>query len=130
MINKATLLGRITQDLELRATKDGKPVLKMTIATNDRYVTKEGEVKESAEFHDCVVWGKQAEIIKQYCYKGGRIYVEGKMTKNEYTNKEGVKYVGKTIQVQSFEFIDTVKKDSQSSNSNFTTEESVEDLPF
>ncbi|MDP3881129.1 MAG: single-stranded DNA-binding protein, partial [bacterium] len=59
-LNKAFIVGRLTADPQLRSTKSGQSVAAFSLATN-RYWTKEGERQEETEFHNIVVWGKQAE---------------------------------------------------------------------
>lgn len=75
MYNKVILLGRITQDLQLRTTPQGTSVLTFSIAVDRRFQTK-GEEKK-ADFFNCVAWRQEAEFISRFWSKGRPILVEG-----------------------------------------------------
>ena len=85
-LNKTILLGRITQDLELKQTPSGVSVLSFTVAV-DRSYTK-GEEKQS-DFISCVAWKQTAEFISRYFGKGRMIAVEGNIKTGSYQNKNG-----------------------------------------
>lgn len=88
MYNKVILLGRITQDLELKTTPGGVSVLSFSIAVDCRYQVKGDERK--ADFFNCVAWRNEAEFISRYWSKGRAILVEGELQNREYTDKNGV----------------------------------------
>ncbi|PSO45182.1 MAG: single-stranded DNA-binding protein [Parcubacteria group bacterium QH_9_35_7] len=90
-LNRATILGRLTQDPELRSTPSGRSVANMTVATNRVWTDDEGEQQERTEFHNCVIWGKLAEIAGQYLSKGRRVYCEGRLQTRDWTGDDGVK---------------------------------------
>ena len=79
-INKAIIIGRITQDLELKAMPNGNSVLNFSVATNYVYKDQNGQKVEQTEFHNVVSFGKQAENIAKFFVKGQEIYVEGRIT--------------------------------------------------
>ena len=89
-INKAILIGNITKDIELKALQNGTKVASFSIATNRTYKDAHGNKQESVEYHNIVSFGKQAEVIAQYCNKGDSIYVEGRITTRSW-DKDGVK---------------------------------------
>lgn len=96
MYNKVILLGRITQDLELKTTPSGVSVLSFSIAVDRRYQTK-GEEKK-ADFFNCVAWRNEAEFISRYWSKGRPILVEGELQNRSYVDKNGVtRYVTEVI---------------------------------
>jgi len=74
-INKAIIIGRITQDLELKAMPNGNSVLSFSVATNYVYKDKQGEKVEQVEFHNVTSFGKQAETVAKYFVKGQEIYI-------------------------------------------------------
>ncbi|MEK7463010.1 MAG: single-stranded DNA-binding protein, partial [Patescibacteria group bacterium] len=88
-VNKAQLIGRITNDPEVRALPSGASVAKFGLATNRVYKTKEGEKKETAQFHNCVAFGKLADIIKQWAKKGQEVYVDGRIEYRTWDKKDG-----------------------------------------
>lgn len=88
MYNKVILLGRITQDLELKTTPGGVSVLSFSIAVDRRYQVK-GEERKS-DFFNCVAWRNEAEFISRYWSKGRAILVEGELQNRDYVDKDGV----------------------------------------
>lgn len=89
MYNKVIMLGRITQDLDLKTTPNGVPVLQFSIAVDRRFQTK-GEEKKS-DFFNCVAWRNEAEFISRYWEKGRAILIEGELQTRSYDDKNGVK---------------------------------------
>jgi len=69
-VNKATIVGRITSDLELKTTPTGREVLSFGMATNRSWKDQSGAKQEKTDWHNIVFWGKQASVIAQYCVKG------------------------------------------------------------
>lgn len=90
-INKVIIVGNLTRDPEMRTTPSGQNVTTFGIATNRQWTTKEGEKKNSAEFHECVAWAKLAEICNTYLKKGALVYVEGYLKTRSWETPEGVK---------------------------------------
>ncbi len=96
MYNKVILLGRVTQDLELKTTPQGVSVLSFSIAVDRRFQTK-GEEKK-ADFFNCVAWRNDAEFISRYWTKGRPILIEGELQNRSYVDKNGVtRYVTEII---------------------------------
>lgn len=91
-LNRATLIGNLGAEPELRYTQDGnRPVLKFRIATTETYITQSGEKKQVTQWHNIVLWGKRGEGLKNYLTKGSRVYVEGRIENSSYDDKDGVK---------------------------------------
>lgn len=88
-LNKVIIAGRLTADPELRTTSSGESVASFSVATNRFWRSKEGEKKESTEFHNVVAWGRQAEIVHQFCKKGSIIMVEGRLQTRTWEGKDG-----------------------------------------
>ncbi|HIP21882.1 MAG TPA: single-stranded DNA-binding protein [Candidatus Pacebacteria bacterium] len=78
-INKAMIVGRITQDLDLKAMPNGNSVLNFSVATNYSYKDASGQKIEQTEFHNIVSFGKQADTIAKYFIKGQEIFIEGRL---------------------------------------------------
>ena len=134
-MNKTLLIGRTTKDPDIRYTQSEQP---MTIArfnlAVDRRFKKEGE--QSADFISCVAFGKTAEFIEKYVFKGTKIAVEGRIQTGSYTNKDGNKVYTTDVVVEQVEFAES-KTDSKSaakeSNDDFMNvadELDDEGLPF
>lgn len=78
-LNKATLIGNLTRDPELRYTPQGTAVCTFGVATNRQWKTESGDQKDEAEFHKIVSWDKLAEICSKMLKKGNRVFVEGRI---------------------------------------------------
>jgi len=87
-LNKAIICGRVGQDPNVKHTTDGGQVTSFSIATTN-VVNRNGEKKESTEWHNCVAFGRTAEIAGQYVKKGTQVLVEGSLRTNKYQDKEG-----------------------------------------
>src|SRR3989344_2757360 len=78
-LNKALIYGNLTRDPELRALPSGSHVASFGVATNRVYKDKEGRQQEATEFHNIVVFGRQAEVAGQYLKKGRGVLIEGRL---------------------------------------------------
>src|SRR4051794_35082472 len=83
-VNNVTLLGNLTRDPVVRATKSGKSVCDFTIATNRTYTDDQGQRHEQVDFHHIVAWGNLADIAGKHLVKGSRVYVEGRLQNHEW----------------------------------------------
>lgn len=99
-VNKVILVGNITRDPEIRYTATGTAVSNFSIATNRRYKTKDGELRDEAEFHNCVAWGKTAEISDQILSTGSKVYVSGRLQTRDWTGDDGVKRYRTEVHVE------------------------------
>lgn len=91
-INKVMLFGNLTREPELRALPSGGKVASFSIATNRSYKDKDGQKKEQAEFHNVVVFGRQAEDTATFLKKGSSAYVEGRLQTRSWDTDEGKQY--------------------------------------
>jgi single-strand DNA-binding protein len=89
-INHLTISGNLVRDPELKTVGADKVVCKFTIANNNKFKVN-GEVREETSFIDCEAWGKTAEIAGQYLNKGSSTIVEGKLSQENWQDKEGQK---------------------------------------
>jgi len=88
MVNKVILIGNLGRDPEVRSTPSGQPVASFTLATNRRWKDKSGQRQEQTEWHQIVVWGKQAEIAGQYLTKGKQIFLEGRLQTRSWDDRQ------------------------------------------
>lgn len=89
-INKVILIGNLGQEPDVRYMSNGDPVANLRIATTEAWRDKNtGEGQERTEWHTVVLFGKVAEIAKQYLRKGSKIYVEGQLRTRKWQDKEG-----------------------------------------
>lgn len=135
MNNLFTLIGRITKDLELRYTKEGKPVLDLNLAINN--------AKNDTTFITVTVFGKVAETTKQYCQKGDLIGVSGMIKNHNWEDKNGNKHYDYTFLANKISFLQTKQKQDNTQEqtdiysqfgSTITAEQidesNIGDLPF
>ena len=111
MLNRVILMGRITQDLELRTTAGGQSVLTFNIAV-DRNFVKQGEERQS-DFITCVAWRQQAEFINRYFAKGRLIAIEGNLRSRTYDDKNGTKHYVTEVYVDQVSFTGERAQQSQ-----------------
>jgi single-strand DNA-binding protein len=88
-LNKVLLIGRLTADPMVRSTPGGAQVTSFSIATNRNWTDKSGAKKEATEFHNVVVWGRQAEVAAKFLTKGSEVYVEGRLQTRSWEGKDG-----------------------------------------
>jgi single-strand DNA-binding protein len=89
MVNRVILIGNLGRDPEVRHLESGSVVAKFAVATNESYKDKAGEWQTVTEWHDIVVWRQLAERAERDLKKGSLVYVEGKLTKRKWQDKEG-----------------------------------------
>lgn len=112
-LNKAQLYGNLTRDPELKALPSGQQVASFSLATNRTYKDKDGRKAEDVQYHNCVAFGKTAEIIGQYMKKGKPILVEGRIQTRSW-EKDGKKQYRTEIVIESFQFGPTAPGNSRS----------------
>ncbi len=88
-LNKVFVLGRLTADPQLRSTPGGQPVANFGVATNRTWTNKGGEKQEATEFHNVVLWGKQAEVASKFLVKGSLVLIEGRLQSRSWDDKQG-----------------------------------------
>lgn len=138
-LNKVLLIGNLTRDPELRYTANGTPVASFGIATNKTWKDTNGEMQESAQFHNIVAWSKMAEICQQILAKGMLVYVEGELNTRSWQGDDGVTKYKTEVRVKEMSLLDSKGKQgtggngevsegsTSSSSSNPVTEEMMVD---
>ena len=90
-LNRATLVGNVGKDPEVKYLPNGTMVTKFSLATNERYKDKADEWVDKTEWHNVVAWAKLAEIAEKYVKKGNQLFVEGQIQTRSW-DKDGVKH--------------------------------------
>jgi len=90
-LNRATILGNVTRDPDMKYTPNGQAVCHLGVATNRRWKTPSGEMQEKVEFHDVTLWRNLAEITSQYVKKGQKVYLEGRIETRNWEAPDGTK---------------------------------------
>jgi len=88
-VNKAIIIGNLGRDPEVRYLPSGQSVANFSVATSETFNDKSGNRQERTDWHNIVVYGKQAELCGQYLKKGRQVYVEGRISYREYEAKDG-----------------------------------------
>lgn len=91
MVNKVILIGRLGRDPEMRYTGGGTPVCNFTLATDEVFRDKNGQMQRRTEWHRIVAWAKLAEQCSQLLSKGKLAYVEGRLQTREWDDRDGNK---------------------------------------
>ena len=87
-LNRVQLIGNLGKDPEVKYTPQGTPVAKLAIATNERFKDKAGEWQDRTEWHNVVLWQRQAEIAGEYLKKGSKVYIEGSLRTHSWEDKQ------------------------------------------
>lgn len=116
MFNKVTLVGRISTDLELRYTGSNKAYCRFNLAVN--------RMNEGTDFIPVTVWGKPAENLVQYQSKGSLILVDGSISMNNYTDKDGNNRTSFEVMTSNVQFLNSKRTNDE------TTTESIKSDPY
>ncbi len=103
-LNKVFIIGNLTRDPELRALPSGTSVVSFGVATNRVWKDKNGAKQEDVQFHNVVVFGRQAEIVNQYLSKGSLVLVEGRIQTRSWEGKDGGKQYRTEIVAERIQF--------------------------
>lgn len=115
-INKATIVGNLGNEPDLRILPNGQACCTISVATSEVWKEKDtGEIKTDTEWHRVVIWGKLAEIAGKYAHKGTKVYVEGKLKTRKWQDQNGVDRYTTEVVVQSiggvFQLLDKIESD-------------------
>ncbi len=108
--NSVTLIGHLGKDPETREYAQGKKVTRFTLATNDYYKNNEGERMQRTQWHNCVAFGKSAELITTLLRKGKKIALQGKLEYRDYEDKDGNKRKLSEIIINEFHLLDKLEE--------------------
>ena len=97
-INKVIIVGNLGGDPELKEIGSGKYVCNFSVATSEEWLDKTtNEKKQKVEWHNISVFGKLAELVSNYCFKGSKVYVEGKLQTDQYEKNGETRYSTKIV---------------------------------
>lgn len=123
-INRAILIGNLVRDVDLRYSKKGTAVANFTLAVNDGY----GENK-TVDFISVTAWGKTAENVANYCSKGSRVAVDGRIKQQNYEDKNGNRREKVYINAQQIMFLNTRQQAGEGYSMDSDSYRD-EDMPF
>jgi single-strand DNA-binding protein len=118
MLNRIVLIGRLTQDPELRYTNTGTAVASFTLAVDRNRTSSSGE--RETDFINVVVWQKQAETVSQYLHKGRLAAVDGRLQIRSYDNREGQKVRVAEVVAESVRFLDRANDNGNATSSGMS----------
>lgn len=128
-LNKVFLIGNLTRDPELKNLPSGTAVVSFGMATNRVWKDKQGEKQEEAQFHNIVVFGRQAEIVNQYLTKGSLALIEGRIQTRSWDGKDGSKQYRTEIVAETIQFGPRSGQGASETNPSPKTTSLKEDMP-
>jgi single stranded DNA-binding protein len=123
-LNRVMLIGNLGADPELRYTQGGQAILKLRLATTERYKDKAGERQERTEWHSVILWGNRAEALSKILEKGRTIYVEGRLQTSSW-DKDGVKHYKTEVNATEILLLGGGRGEQRAPSSNKHTERSA-----
>lgn len=117
-MNNVQLVGRLTKDVELRYTPNGKANARITVAVNRRFKNPQGETE--ADFISVVLWGQQAEFAANNVVKGNRVSVVGRIQTGSYEGQDGKRVYTTDVVAEQFQPIDWANSEQQQPDQNNT----------
>lgn len=112
-LNRATLIGRVGQDPKITYLQNGRCMARLSLATSEMFVYKDGSRKQHTEWHTVVFFGPRAEVAEKYIRKGMLLYVEGPIRYRSYEDKEGVQRFTCEILASDFRFLEPRKENER-----------------
>lgn len=134
--NKILLLGNLTRDPQLSYLPSNTAVVEFALAITRKYYAQDNQLKEEVCFIDCRAYGKSAENLNKFCKKGNPLFVEGRLTFDFWTAKDGSKHSKHRVTVESFQLLNKPNKVNGSSSplpeepSGSSADGLTEDVPF
>lgn len=114
MINNVTLVGRLTRDPELKYTPSNIAITTFNLAVNRNFKGVNGE--READFINCMIWRKQAELLAEWCKKGNLVGITGRIQTRSYDNQQGQRVYVTEVVAETFQLLE--KRDNSVNQSN------------
>lgn len=114
-MNSVQLVGRLTRDPEIRYADGGSAIARFSLAVDRRYKSENGP---TADFPNCVAFGRTAEFVEKYFRKGMRMGCQGRIQTGSYTNNDGQKVYTTDVVVESCEFVESKASQQPEENNN------------
>ena len=114
-VNKVILVGNLGADPEIRQSPNGSVVANLNIATGEAWKDQQGQLQERTEWHRVVMFGRTAEIARDYLHKGSKLYLEGRLQTRKWQDKNGQDRYTTEIVAQEFQMLDRAGNEGESS---------------
>lgn len=134
MINRTTLTGRLTKDVEIKNTQSGTAIGNFNLAVNRAFTSKDGE--RETDFINCVIWRKAAENFANFTHKGALVGVDGRIQTRNYEGNDGKRVYVTEVVVENFALLEPKNNNRapQATQQPFNNTDSVDisddGLPF
>jgi single-strand DNA-binding protein len=139
-VNKVILIGNLGKDPEVTRLESGVKKAVFSLATTEVYRNKEGEKVNHTEWHNIILWRGLAEVAENYLKKGNTVFIEGRIRKREYEDKDGIKRYVTDIQGDNMTMLSTGQRPptetggdpggDKAENGNGVVPTPEDDLPF
>ena len=129
-VNKVILVGNLGKDPDVRRLNSGDQVVSFSVATSETWRDKaSGERKERTEWHNVVIFNENlGKVVEQYCKKGSKVYVEGRLSQRKYTDREGAQRTSIDVTITDMEML--TPKSASSSSEGYSAGSSDSGDPF
>lgn len=107
-VNQVVLVGNLGADPDMRFTPSGTQVTTTSLATDETWTDRNGETQHRAEWHRLVLWGRLAEIARQYWQKGARVHVEGRLQTRSWEDARGERHYVTEVVVSDMHMPDSI----------------------
>ncbi len=129
--NRVLMLGRLTRDPELQHLPNGTAKCSLRLATGRKWKDRSGETNEETCYVDVATWARQAENCKQYLRKGSQVFLEGRLSYQEWEGKDGSRRSKHEVVADRVQFLDKPDGGGGSQQASYGgTKAPAEDLPF
>ncbi len=115
-VNKVILVGNLGADPEVRTSPNGSVIANLRLATGESWKDQQGQLQERTEWHRVVMFGRTAEIARDYLRKGSKLYLEGRLQTRKWQDKEGKDQYTTEIVAQEFQMLDRAGSSGESSD--------------
>jgi single-strand DNA-binding protein len=134
MLNKVMLIGNAGKDPEIKTLPNGNRIAKFSLATTEYWKNKNGEQQSSTEWHNIIIYNENfVNFVSKYVSKGSKLYLEGKIVSNKYTDSNNIERLSYQIQVSEGKIFNDKKietKIEENTTSQVANDELDDDMPF
>lgn len=125
-VNRVTILGTLGRDPEVKSFQTGDRIAELSVATSERWTSKDGEKKEKTEWHKVVIRNDSlVKVAENYLSKGSKVYIEGQLQTREWTDKDGSKRYATEIVIGKFKGELTLLSESKQREARAESQQAV-----
>jgi len=129
--NKIAIVGYLGRDPELRFTPEGTPVCNFSVATTEKRKDRSGELQDVTTWFQVALFGRRAEVAKEYLSKGSQVWLEGSLTLNQWTDNEGATRASLEVRATDIKFLSSSGEKASAATATARATSSIDDdVPF